>query len=525
LAFAPPATVLVTIDDAHPVTNSLTLVVTNRSGAAVEFQNPEGLTPASKLPAWHDTASPLGRVSVWFPWGDAPGDLARVGDAQSIVAASVGPGWAASDRMTDPELGIYWTLFPLSKSVFLEQDASISFRFSGIVSHAGTRGTLPEQSWMTALPRVRGYSSDQRQVAIWKAELSARLTAPATAIPGDDVDLSWTSAGAEYCSLSPGGFDDLDPVGRQKVTMPWKPSVTYTLTAHPAIGRPVTDARTVTAETGWTDLGPFPGWRMLGGAFRTHSGFFAFDGAVVWTSADGRSWARGARLGNDLADPFAASDDGRLWVMGVEGGKAGNGDEPMTVASTTDGSSWTRHPAPPWRGIREAAATVFQGALWVLGGEHFPPAPAPAVRSTAVWCSHDGAASWSQAPPGPWPAGTELGTGQAAAFAGRLWIVRAGRDIWASPDGRAWTQEQPLPWSDPAFVYATAATDQALYAATWNFKEPANLLWRMDRAQSWSGLPVVDALSPEGPMLGLAPYGDGVLVLGPRAFRYVPPAG
>src|SRR4051794_7934558 len=40
-AFAPPAMVLVTTDEEHPVYNTLTLVITNRSGAAVTVGNPD----------------------------------------------------------------------------------------------------------------------------------------------------------------------------------------------------------------------------------------------------------------------------------------------------------------------------------------------------------------------------------------------------------------------------------------------------------------------------------------------------
>src|SRR4051812_32087073 len=102
-AFAPPATALVTTDDEHPIYTTLTLVVTNRSGQAVELQNPQGLRPDSPdLPRPDDASSPLGRISIWFPWGDAAGDLATEGDAQNIVAGNATGGWSVSDRQSDP---------------------------------------------------------------------------------------------------------------------------------------------------------------------------------------------------------------------------------------------------------------------------------------------------------------------------------------------------------------------------------------------------------------------------------------
>src|SRR3954447_23166155 len=282
-AFAPPATVYVTVDDQHPVENTLTLVVTNRSGAAVQFQNPQALTPGSPdLPKPDDTASPLGRISVWFPWGDASGDLATAGDSQKIVAGEATDGWYAPDRVTDPTLGTYWILFPQSKSVFLEQDASISVEFSGIVSHIGSGGTLPEQSWMTALPRVPGYASAEDQTAVWKDELSATLTAPATAIPGDQIELTWQTSGVKSCDLDPGGFKGLPPTGIQAVVMLAQQSVTWTLTGYLSAGAPVYAKATVTAQTGWIELGPCP----YGGAtvLRVGSEFLLVDRGVsdVW---------------------------------------------------------------------------------------------------------------------------------------------------------------------------------------------------------------------------------------------------
>jgi hypothetical protein len=217
-AFVEPGTVYVTIDDEHPVENTLTLVVTNRSGAAVEFQNPEGLTPGSRLPAWDDTASPLGRISVWFPWGDASGALATDGDSENIVASSGDTEWAASDRQSDPNIGVYWILFPVSKSVFIEKDASVSFSFSKIVSHAGAGGTPPEQSWMTAVPRVQEYTTQEGQVAVWKDELSASLTAPASAIPGEHFTVTWQTIGVESSRSSRA----TSPTCRRTATNPYR---------------------------------------------------------------------------------------------------------------------------------------------------------------------------------------------------------------------------------------------------------------------------------------------------------------
>ena len=508
-AFAAPDTVLVTVDDSHPVENTLTLVVTNRSGTAVQFQNPQGLTPGSQLPAWDDTASPLGRVSVWFPWGDASGDLARVGDATRITCSSRVADWAASDRMTDPRLGVYWILFPLSKSVFLGQDQSISFEFAGIVSHTGTGGRLPEQSWMSALPRVTGYTSQQGQVPVWKNELSAELTAPDSAVPGDQLELNWTSAGASYCSISPGDFTDLDVSGKVHPTMPSEPSVTYTLTAHPASGRPVTDAKTVKAQTGWIDLGPCPAFSMLDGvdAYRVGSEYLALhtgpDG--VWASPDARSWSKRESLPK-LENAFGATDGtSRLWVMGFA---RPNG----VVASTTDGRSWDIRKDAPWGHTQAAAAAFYQGSIWVIGDDR------------SLWHSADGGASWQTAPPAPWAASAFLDPDGVAVFAGRMWIVLDGHELWASANGRDWSRQQATPWGDRQRVVMLTATDRTLYGMGDDPYANKNVCWRMDRDQAWSQVEVTRDLSYGiGP--AIAPYGSGLLAVGSRAFRWVAPPG
>lgn len=519
-AFAPPAAVTVTVDDQHPVEDTLTLVITNRSGAAVQFQNPQGLTPQSDLPAWNDQASPLGRISVWFPWGDASGDLARAGDATRIVASSLVQAWAASPRMTDATLGVYWALFPLSKSVFLEQDASISFKFARIVSHVGAGGHLPEQTWMTALPRVPGYAADQSHTAVWKQELSAELTAPATAIPGEQLDLRWTSAGAEYCSLSPGGFDNLPTEGHQPVKMPAEPSVTYTLTAHPASGRPLSDARTVSAQTGWIDLGRCPAFVTIGGAhaYAVGSRLIALTSGPsgVWVSPDGRSWTRGADL-TALEWPSGASDGSRLWVAGIESSQSGV----AILAATTDGSTWDVRRDGPWAGVHYVSTAYFQDALWVFGGWRWVGRDDPS--NADVWRSPDGGVSWSKAAPATWAAAGKVERGQAAVFAGRLWVLVRGRELWATATGSDWSRQQPAPFGSSTEVYSLAATSQGLYGLSMDSAANRRELWRMDRNQTWTSFPVPGALIDGGNQLDIAPFGNGVFVPASDGFRFVPP--
>ena len=476
-AFAPPDTVLVTVDDTHPVENTLTLVIINRSGAAVEFQNPEGLTPGPHLPAWDDTASPLGRVPVWFPWGDASGDLARVGDAARIVCSSLSSDWAASDRMSDPTLGVYWTLFPLSKSVFLGQDESISFQFTGIVSHAGTDAQLPAQTWMTALPRVTGYTAQQAQAPVWKTQLSATLTAPASAVPGSEITLAWETVGVDSCELDPGDYRGLAASGHQPVTMPSQQSVTWTLTAYPhGGGSPIYSRATVTAQTGWTDLGPVPSTLPNDNPLLTWMGDrFLVIGAMsdCWTSPDGKSWSKVGQLPSDVFDwnGSLVVNGGRVWLF------AFNFDTgARQVYSSTDGASWTlADPGVPWPQPNGFTAAAAFKSLW-------------GFADTTVWSSQDGK-SWSQHPAPPWSGGRFPPS--AVGFAGKLWaftdtLGRPEAHFWSTADGASWSGGQAAPWDASRWMVAAVATRLHAYVATKPEVGSPNTAWQMDGGGNWA---------------------------------------
>jgi hypothetical protein len=109
----PPATVYVTLDPDAPVQNTLTFNVMNASTDPIGFNNPEGLTPSSDLPAYGDsTPNALDRPDVWFPWGTDAGDLATPGGATAIVASTKAADWAQPVQMSDPTLGVYWIRCP-----------------------------------------------------------------------------------------------------------------------------------------------------------------------------------------------------------------------------------------------------------------------------------------------------------------------------------------------------------------------------------------------------------------------------
>lgn len=103
-----------------------------------------------------------------------------------------------------------------------------------------------------------------------------------------------------------------------------------------------------------------------------------------------------------------------------------------------------------------------------------------------------------------------------------------GRNLWATGNGREWAPQQPVPWGSESSVTAMTAAGDALWAVASNSKIWRDVLWRMDRDQSWTQAAVADMFQRSSPP-GLAPYGSGVLLVGDaggghgHAVRYVPP--
>jgi hypothetical protein len=75
--------------------------------------------------------------------------------------------------MSDPTLGVYWILFPLSQTVFLAPQESVQFAFTGIIS-SPPKGT----TYLSVEPDVAGWAPTQGSAEVWKEVLSAMLSGP-----------------------------------------------------------------------------------------------------------------------------------------------------------------------------------------------------------------------------------------------------------------------------------------------------------------------------------------------------------
>jgi N-acetylneuraminic acid mutarotase len=144
---------------------------------------------------------------------------------------------------------------------------------------------------------------------------------------------------------------------------------------------------------------------------------------------------------------------GKLWVMG---GLTNTGD-PLSLAevhSTVDGSSWLAQAAPAWGSRFAHGAVVFNGELWVLGGEWMAATYTSFVLKD-VWHSPDGT-TWTRGVDAAWSARAGHCT---AVYDGKIWVIGGcdgvaaySNEVWTSTDGAAWTK-MTVPTDFPARAY------------------------------------------------------------------------
>jgi hypothetical protein len=187
----------------------------------------------------------------------------------------------------------------------------------------------------------------------------------------------------------------------------------------------------------WTRLAPLPGavgtyptWPAGDETGVLVSGYDVDGNAIVWRSADGRSFERMAVGG--------VAHDGVVTPRIVAGGYASLGSvgAPPVLLRSADGASWTATPidqAPDVVGTRLEIGRwgwIVQG-LWAPG---CGPGASCAGQPIAWW-SRDGAA-WTRLP----GEGSPLSNGASIVIpAGNHGLVAVdGASAWSSPDGWAW---------------------------------------------------------------------------------------
>jgi alpha-tubulin suppressor-like RCC1 family protein len=204
----------------------------------------------------------------------------------------------------------------------------------------------------------------------------------------------------------------------------------------------------------------------LGGELRTGLTNAVWYSEASSTTALGEVWQQSS--GHEFA-PWSARTghctqvfNGRIWVYG---GEDNQGTPLNDVWSSADGSTWTQATASAaWPVRNNATGTVFAGKLWLLGGFSY-------TTMTAyhdAWNSSDGI-TWTQVTSSAgYPSNMNSDAKPVALeFNNQLVMLTANSDlwstpgeVWSSPDGNTWTKlTDQAPWSKR---YSAAVFDNKL---------------------------------------------------------------
>jgi hypothetical protein len=277
-------------------------------------------------------------------------------------------------------------------------------------------------------------------------------------------------------------------------------------------------------------------------------GFDTVTTDEVWSSPDGVTWTselphlHGAFERRHAHNTVVWND--RLWMVGGDtwqGYLKGLPYYNHDVVSSADGVNWTVElgpgaaSEPPWSERALQTIGVYDGRLWMAGGQDLLGDPAEYTYHNDVWVTDDGVA-WSQvvadAPASDtrW-AGCGILDGLVA-FRERLWLVGCARynestgstmsnEVWSTTDGATWTRHADPPWVGKIWhnVVVWDGKLWALFGYTYGDPENgwpagnANEAWFSEDGEAWQSLPP-DMPVPGSHAQGVAVRDDSMLLAG-----------
>lgn len=260
----------------------------------------------------------------------------------------------------------------------------------------------------------------------------------------------------------------------------------------------------------------------------------------VWSSADGVEWT--LELPHEhpqferrhVHNTIVWND--ALWTIG---GDTHQGYYNHDVLRSADGSTWQEVLAPgepPWKPRALQMSGVFQGKLWMAGGQDLLSDPASYVFHNDVWSTEDGVHWTEVAADGPasetrW-AGCGLVTGLIE-LEGEMWLVGCAQyrenavgttmsnEVWSTADGVVWKRHTDPPWAGKAWPNVLVWDGKLWVLFGYTEGDPAhgwpagnaNEVWFSEDGETWESFPS-DYPAPGSHAQGVAVREDSLLYAG-----------
>lgn len=262
----------------------------------------------------------------------------------------------------------------------------------------------------------------------------------------------------------------------------------------------------------------------------------------VWSSADGITWELELPHGHEQFERRHAHNtvlwNDALWMIG---GDAHQGDYNHDVVTSVDGVHWDvvlgpGTAPPPWSPRALQTIGVYDGKLWMFGGQDLLGPIDDYVHHNDVWSTEDGA-RWTQvAADGPGSATRPAGCGVLdglVEFRGELWLVGCARErsdvvghsmsneVWSTTDGVEWTLHAEPPWVGKIWPNVVVWDDALWILFGFTYGDPAHgwatgnasEAWHSEDGETWTSLPI-DSPVPGSHAQGVAITEDALLLAG-----------
>ncbi|MEQ1564992.1 MAG: IPT/TIG domain-containing protein [Myxococcota bacterium] len=234
----------------------------------------------------------------------------------------------------------------------------------------------------------------------------------------------------------------------------------------------------------------------------------------VWSSPDGVRWTLELPHQNGAFERRHAHNtplwNDRLWMIGGDGHQ---GFYNHDVVSSADGLTWTVEVAePPWSERALQVSGVYDGKLWMVGGQDLFGYPSEYTYHNDVWSSEDGV-NWTEvASDAPASDTRWAGCGVLdglVEFQGELWLVGCARyrddavgssmsnEVWSTTDGVTWRRHADPPWAGKIWPNVVVWDDQLWILFGFTYGDSANgwptanatEVWRSADGETWTALP------------------------------------